>query len=402
MQSQKKQDVVVYRNLVTQFENFLHVRGYATGTITTYLSIAQRIVQVYSEPHNKHLGKSFLDLPFTNMWSRTGLLKTKSVRAVYQHLQRIYRESLPAPSEEEKTPVQKELKLFGEHLEIVCGLAPITREQRKVYVGHFLQQRFGSGPIDVRTIDSASLMHYVADQTRGYAPGTGSVIATSLRSYLKFLQFRGDIDPHLLRMIPSPPNRRLKDYPVTMSESQIALLVTAFDRTRPDGKRDCAMMLCMLQMGLRSSEVARLNLTDIDWHRSVIRLYRGKTHITRELPLMNRCGNALADYLKQGRPSCISRRVFVRHSTPVGSDLVSENVRGAMRRAYLRAGLPKEWTGTHILRHTAATRMLNNGASLKQIADVLGHQSIDTTMIYTKVDIVSLSNICRRWPGGRS
>ena len=158
----------------------------------------------------------------------------------------------------------------------------------------------------------------------------------------------------------------------------------------------------MLNLGLRSGEVAFLELTDIDWRRSIIRLRCNKNRMSRELPLMHRCGNALADYLQWGRPESLSQKVFVRHSTPSGYDLSSENVRGAMRRAYKRAGLPQEWTGTHILRHTAATRMFNNGASLKEIADVLGHQSIDTTIIYTKVNTVAMKTVCQAWPGAHS
>ena len=203
-------------------------------------------------------------------------------------------------------------------------------------------------------------------------------------------------------MIPSLPIRRLADYPTVLSESQVAVLLSVFDLTAPAGMRDHAMALCMLHMGMRSGEVASLCLEDIDWRESVIRLSRTKARKPRELPLLTSCGISFSRYLQYGRPVSRSRNVFVRHVVPVGSRLSAENVRGAMRRAYARAGFPPTWTGTHILRHTAATMMLNKGASLKELADVLGHKSIDTTMIYTKVNISALETVMLPWPEVKS
>jgi site-specific recombinase XerD len=236
-------------------------------------------------------------------------------------------------------------------------------------------------------------------RVRGYKPGTASVIATALRSYLKFLQFRGDIDPSLVWTIPSPPQWRLQDYPNVLSDIQVTALMNSFDLTHPAGLRDSAMALCMLHMGLRAGEVANLALDDLNWR---IYIRRDKSRTCRELPLLNGFGNALVNYLKRGRPTCTSQKVFVRHTVPVGISMNAENVRGAIRRAYERAGFPRQWTGTHILRHTAATRMLNKGATLKEVADVLGHKSIDTTVIYTKVDITRLQTVSQPWPGALS
>jgi len=92
----------------------------------------------------------------------------------------------------------------------------------------------------------------------------------------------------------------------------------------------------------------------------------------------------------------------VRHSVPLGTPLTPELVRGAMRRAYARVGFPPQWCGTHLLRHTAATRMHQRGASLKEIADVLGHRSIDTSVIYTKVNLPALKTVALPWPGVKS
>jgi len=158
------------------------------------------------------------------------------------------------------------------------------------------------------------------------------------------------------------------------------------------------MALLMSEMGLRASEVAHLELSDIDWRGATLTVRGLKACRDRVLPLAQRSGHSIAAYLKSGRLPTDARSLFVRHSMPKGFPLSAELVRCAMRRAYARAGFPKEWTGTHLLRHTAATRMQQGGASLKEVADVLGHRSIDTTIIYTKVDIPALRSVALPWP----
>jgi site-specific recombinase XerD len=145
--------------------------------------------------------------------------------------------------------------------------------------------------------------------------------------------------------------------------------------------------------------VAGLELKDIDWRQSILTIRAGKTRRAGILPLTKRCGQAIADYLRHGRPAA-SRcaRLFVRHTLPVGSGLCAEHVRGAMRRGYARAGLPSQWTRTHLLRHTCATRMHQRGATLKEIADILGHHCLDTTAIYTKVHLPALCGVTLPWP----
>jgi len=153
---------------------------------------------------------------------------------------------------------------------------------------------------------------------------------------------------------------------------------------------------------LRAGEVASLLLGDIDWQEGILRVKGMKTRRERLLPLTVAPGKAIAFYLQDGRLPTAEPFLFVRHSVPAGNGLTPEMVRGAMRRAYARSGFPKTLTGTHILRHTAATRMYQGGASLKEVADVLGHGSINTTMIYTKVDLPSLMTVALPWPEVRS
>jgi integrase len=162
------------------------------------------------------------------------------------------------------------------------------------------------------------------------------------------------------------------------------------------GKRDYAMARCFFDLGLRCCEVAQMTLDAIDWRAGAVRLLKTKSHCEDSLPIPESLGRALVDYLEKARPATESRAVFVFHRAPKGQSVQGTTVRGAIRRAFARAGLP--WTGTHIFRHTMATRLLQKGTSLKEIADVLRHRSLDTTKIYTKVDLGQLARVAMPWP----
>jgi integrase len=140
-------------------------------------------------------------------------------------------------------------------------------------------------------------------------------------------------------------------------------------------------------------------LEAIDWRHSVLSLPHTKSLRADRLPLPELTAQALIDYLRGGRPLCKSRAVFVYQRAPLGEAVTTKTVHGAMARAFARAGLP--WRGTHVLRHTAAARLLQAGCSIKAIADVMRHRSIDTTAIYTKVDLPHLIPVALPWPGAQ-
>ena len=125
----------------------------------------------------------------------------------------------------------------------------------------------------------------------------------------------------------------------------------------------------------------------------------GKNRRERQLPLPQRIGEAIAAYLKAGRPASICRSLFLRHTVPVGTPITTHIVRDTIRRACARVGILPPRAGPHALRHTAATRMVNRGASLGEIAEVLGHASVESTAIYAKVDLATLTRVAMPWPG---
>jgi site-specific recombinase XerD len=153
----------------------------------------------------------------------------------------------------------------------------------------------------------------------------------------------------------------------------------------------------MTCLGLRSGEVARLSLDDINWRAAILQIPKTKSGRGSILPLPDKVGQAITDYLRV-RPSTQERRVFVRHRRSVGEAITSSAVGITVRRAFKRAQLDAASMGSHILRHTMATNLIRKGATLKEIADVLRHRHIDTTFIYTKVNVPMLAQIAMPWP----
>jgi integrase/recombinase XerC len=165
-------------------------------------------------------------------------------------------------------------------------------------------------------------------------------------------------------------------------------------------RRADAIVRCALDLGLRSCEIAKLSLDDIDWRAGTITLRRTKSRRQDVLPLPAATGWAIADYLEHERPKTANRAVFVRHIAPRDEPIGPDLVRKAIRQAYARAGLP--YTRSHLLRHTMAARLLQGGSSLKEVADVLRHRSLNTTLIYAKLDSRNLRAVALAWPGSES
>jgi integrase/recombinase XerD len=165
------------------------------------------------------------------------------------------------------------------------------------------------------------------------------------------------------------------------------------------GRRDYAILLLLSRLGLRSSEVAFLELDEIDWKAGRLSV-RGKRGQRSDLPLPAEVGKAIAAYLRHGRPQCSSRRVFLRVKAPVSGFQGASGVGSMVRHHLQRAGVDAPTYGTHQFRHGLATEMLRQGASLSEIGELLGHRNPQTTKIYTQVDLDALRTLALPWPGG--
>jgi site-specific recombinase XerD len=389
-----------------QFTAYLLERGYRHGTIQQYLQAAEhfgrwvgRVRQ--SRPIDESLIRRFIDEHLPRCRCRIPRASSRiQVRAALRHLLRIVAapKSEGSGTEAAITPIEAVIQKFDQYMRDACGLATATRLYRRRYVREFLGVKFGRRAIDFHRLGPADPMSFVADYAARCSPATAQVVGSSLRCFLRFLQWKGWCDGRLVQVVPGIPHWEVSSFPKVMSEQELRQFLKSFDRSTATGRRDYAMALCMAGLGLRVSDVVRLCLSDVDWRKATLRIVGGKSRRSGILPLPRRVGEAIAAYLRNGRPQSQRQELFLRHRAPLSDPVSKELARGAMRRAYRRCGLNRAWTGTHILRHTAASRMHQRGASLKQIADVLGHRSIDTSKVYTKVNAPMLATVALPWP----
>lgn len=274
------------------------------------------------------------------------------------------------------------------------GLAPETVVGYVRAVKLFLAEQPGRKLEDLGVPDVSRFMTH---RCRLLSPKTAECLATALRSFLSFALLEGLIAAPLASAVPSAARWSGAALPRGLAPGQVAALLASCDRSRPVGRRDYAILVLLVRLGLRAAEVSGLCLDDIDWRAGEI-VVRGKGRAEERLPLPSDVGAATAAYLRRDRPRRPEREVFLRALAPLrrlGPEGVSEVVRAASERAGLGS------FGSHRLRHTAGTEMLRAGASLSEVAQVLRHRSIATTVIYAKVDHLALRGLAMPWPRGQ-
>lgn len=319
--------------------------------------------------------------------------------ALAQLLEVLRADSIGAQDPASDTAVAQELARFDKHMRDVWGLADSTRRQRGRIVGEFLLAHFSDQPITLSKIGTTAVRRFVLGDHRR-SPGTIRVIGGAIGCYLRFRSMSGDRVSELTATIPRAAHWRLASLPEVLSDAEIDELLHSFDQPFPSHRRAYAMTRCLIDLGLRSSEVVNLRLEDINWADGTISLIGTKGRRADLLPLPSATGSAIATYLREERPQTSNRAIFVRHVAPYDEPIEKGVVKRAVLAGYRRCGWTR--TGVHILRHSVASRLLRTGAPMKDIADVLRHRSLDTSAIYAKVDLNKLSAVALPWPGSTS
>jgi len=220
-----------------------------------------------------------------------------------------------------------------------------------------------------------------------------------IRRFMHFVLMRGGCSQRLLTAFPKVANYGSSTRPEILSKEQERDLLACFDRKSPEGKRDYAMTLCMLHLGLRAVEVIRLQLGDIDWQNCWLRMPPAKMGRGRQLPTPQRVLIALQDYITNARPKDGGfDQLFLRHPRRRGYPLSQSTLKHTIIRAYRCCKFPRSWCGTHRLRHTFASRLYQRGADLKPIADLLGHRHLDSVTVYTHITPQALQVLAQPWP----
>jgi site-specific recombinase XerD len=235
-------------------------------------------------------------------------------------------------------------------------------------------------------LDGAVIGAFVATLA-GYQAKTVEHKLCAVRSFLRFASDEGLVDATVLQAVPAAKSTRQARIPSVWSPGEVAKILQAVDRGNPCGKRDYAIILLITRLGLRGVDVKRLQFADLDWPGNRLSVVQAKTGHRVQLPLLKDVGWAIIDYLRSGRPHSDCPQVFIRHTAPIGpfsdQDHLHQILVKHARAAHVPLGEQRRH-GMHSLRHTLATRLLEDGTPVEQIADILGHRSVASTGVYLK------------------
>lgn len=322
-------------------------------------------------------------------------------RAVSQLLQFLRDQGVCATVCVQTTAAEALVVRYQHHLQDNQGLAITTIARYTTVAEQFLDEHFGNGAVDLRTLCANDGIAFVQRRARRLHPPALKCVANALRSFLRYAQYRGEVATALAAAVPAVAAwATTPALPKAISPEHAQRAIDSCNLSTGAGLRDRAVLLLLARLGLRAHEIIALQLEDCDWDGGHLRV-RSECQREQLLPIPADVGAAMAAYLRHGRPQSQSRHLFLRSLAPIrglmpGSDGVGTIVRHALQRA----GVDAPHRGSHQFRHALAVRMLQRGASLTEIGEVLRHQSPQTTSIYAQVDIGALRPLAQSWPGG--
>lgn len=387
-----------------RFADELALLGYTPATVRRYLSLIatfSRYAETVGRARPKTVDAALASRFLAKMRMSAG---TRSVaRSALGHAVRgLARSSAIAVTAVPSGSDRRLLAAFEKYLRDVRGLQPRSCEGFALIARRLLRWYRTSWPgrafSDLKGRDVLSFVTNLAATC--VADCTRSAAVSHLRGFMRYLHGRGVLRDDLARLIPRVPVWRLARLPVHLAWTEVRLVIDSIDDSTAVGKRDRALLLILATTGLRSQEVRRLELGDIRWRASVLQIRRTKCRREHVVPLLEEAGRALASYVLFGRPACSKPTVFLCHVPPVRPIPFASTVAAIVRRRLASCGLAApSRVGAHMFRHSLATRLVQQERPIKEVADLLGHHSIDTTAIYVKVAIPQLARMALPFPG---
>jgi site-specific recombinase XerD len=368
----------VHLHIVADLSRWLRRRRLDPGdvdecTVERYLQSRQRFVDTYR-------GASFVPYKFLGMLRDRRIVTHKTVPIVVD-------------------PREIVVDAFRQYLSQERGLSVSTQCNYTRFAHQFLRERFGRGSLELSALSATDVTGFIRRHAHERSARSAQHIVGSLRAFLRYLRYRGEITTDLAACVPTVANWSLSTLPKFLQPGQVQQVLDHCDRHSALGLRNYAILVLLARLGLRACEVVAMTLDDIDWEGAHL-MVRGKGGQRVQMPLSAEVGHAIAAYLRKGRPRCTSRRLFIREHAPRVGFANSCAVSTLVQRALADAGVDSPHTGAYVFRHSLATEMLRQGASLGEIGQLLRHAHPDTTQIYAKVDVCALRPLALRWPGG--
>ena len=300
---------------------------------------------------------------------------------------------------ETKSAEDAVLHRFENHLMNVRGVRRSTSTSYLRYVRPLVVGIYSNGEPEWWRMTSEYISGFVVQQA-DQARAAKHRIVSAVRTFLRFMVCEGTLPAELVRAIPRVRRWRYAELPKRLSATELDLVLKDCQSEEHGCLRDRAFIALLARLGVRSGELRSLRLEDIDWTEGLLHIKESKSGHGRTLPLPGDAGKLVAEYIRSERPTTEYREIFLTSLTPrrpLGNCTATTFV-----NVYLhKLGLGGPGRGCHSFRHTAATLMVQNGASLKEVADVLGHRSLSTTGIYVKLDEPSLQDVALPWKGGK-
>lgn len=313
-------------------------------------------------------------------------------RLFLRHSQGVSAPAVRTSEPADQTPVL--LQSFCEWMRENRGTSAQTLYNYGLPIGELIR-RYGE---DLNTLDARGLRNFVLKQSRTTGRAGAKRCTTALRMFLRFLISEGRCRASLLDAIPVLAHWRLSSLPRYLPPEDVECLIDSCDLSSPVGKRDRAILVLLARLGLRAGDIVQLRLHDIDWKGAWIHV-SGKNRRQTRLPLTQEVGEAIVAYVQNARPSADTDALFLRSRAPFRAFASHGAVSVLVARAIRRAGIKRPGRGAaHLLRHSVASAMLRQGASLQDVSALLRHRCIETTQIYAKVDVTALQQIAQPWP----
>jgi integrase/recombinase XerD len=385
-----------------QFWQHLLDRGYARDTIRVYLRCIGRLAEMM-----KADGIAVGDLDEAQavaLIARTSWIRKRKIAATFivKCFVRFLTErgvGKPASPPTAKEIARAELRQdYETYLRRQRGLSERTIFHCWRIADRFLEFRFGGEAGDLSRITSASIVGFLQHLTTRTPPLREKNLSSHLRNFFRYLFKAGKTAVNLALGIPSVAQRYGTRLPRHLTTEHVDILVRAVRTDKSGGRRNYAMVMLLARLGLRGPEVIAMQIDDIDWRSGEI-IVRGKGNRHDRVPLPTDVGEALADYIKCDRKT-ESRALFVTERGPHRPFKNAQLLNNILRAAFVKTGLkpPAPYVGSHILRHSLATNLVQRGASLEEIGDMLRHRSQSSTMLYARLDIDGLRSISQPWP----
>jgi site-specific recombinase XerD len=387
---------------IESYASLIRDQGYDPDTIRLQLRVIGRLdqwLQRYGyriRSLNESLIEQFFRRALKRRWSNPSHPAT--LRRLLTQLRSIG--AIPLGEDAKpKSPAQSVVDDYRRHLLDQQALSEETVRSYDRCVTEFLTYRFGTGPLELSQLRASDVTEYVQRKAAGHGQSMVNILVCGLRSFFRYLRYTGHVDTDLAMVVPKVARWSQSGLPKHLSAVEVKRVLDRCDQETGLGRRNYAIILLLARLGLRGGEVSRLQLEDLDWRNAQITVH-GKGQRQDRLPLPEDVGRAIVRYLRSDRPRCSCRSVFIRDHAPRVGFQRAQAIAYIVKTALATAGVKSARKGSHLLRHSLATTMLRNGASLDEIGQLLRHRSPSTTAIYAKVEIDALRPLAMRWPGG--